>query len=370
MTDYNLVLRQPDGTQLAMIPVFENFDFAYKENEIGECILQIPSQLLDRSLLSIDNIIEIWRTNAAGITYLEGERNWYLRKWEFAQNGASDNLNYRLTLQDANQLHDRRIIAYAADSAQAQKTDNYDDMMKAMVRENEGALATVAARSIATYLTVEADVGLAPSGTRGFAWQNLLHELQEICKASYTAGAYLAFDTVWTAAGTNEFRTYYLLRGVDHGLASGDMRIVSVDTGSLANASLILDYTNLKNAIYVGGQGREDAREIITVTDATSIGASVLNRCEDFADASSAYVTAGITSVGNSALAEKRGRAYFTGNVVDTQGMQYGVHYGFGDIVVAQFAGYSIDCHIDTVHITYDKGFETLDIKLHGEMPL
>jgi hypothetical protein len=368
---YNLILRTADGALLAFIATYENLDFAYKESSIGECVLQTNTSLFDRAFLAKDNILEIWRTTVSGSTYLEGERVWYLVHWRFVQMGASDILGIQMIFTDANNALVRRIIAYAAETAYARKTARCDDMMKAVVRENHGALAVIPARSIATYLQVQADLALSPSITKGFAWANVMDQFTEIANASYTSGAYLSFDTVYISPGLNEFRTYHLCRGIDHGSASGDVREISVANGSLANAVLDVDYSQVENHMYVGGEGREDAREMVEVSDAASEGASVINRCEGFVNASGSFrATADLTSEGQAALAEKRGRAVFDGNVVDTPGMQYGINYGYGDIVMAVFAGYTIDCHIDTVHITSAGGNETLDIKLHGEMPL
>jgi len=368
---YNLILRSTDGTQLAFISTYESLELAYKESDIGECVLQTNSLLLDQSLLIIDNILEVWRTTVSGATYLEGERVWYLRKWEYIQNGASSILTYRLTFRDANDILNRRIVAYAAASTYSRKTDHYDDMMKVIMRENFGALAVEPLRNIAAYLQVQSNLSLAASGDKAFSWSNVFEQLREICNVSYFRKSYLAFDTIYISPGLNEFRTYFLSRGVDHGSTSGDVRIVTVDNGSLANAALSLDYVGLKNYIYVGGQGREDAREIIPIQFIGSVNASVINRCEDFVNAAGSFVSADeIINEGLDRLSELRGRSNFSGNVVDTAGMQYGINYGFGDIVMVQFAGFVIDCHIDTVHITSAGGNETLDIKIHGEMPL
>ena len=369
---YNLILRSTDGALLTFISTYENLDFAYKESSIGECVLQTNSQLFDTAFLAKDNILEIWRTTTSGATYLEGERVWYLVHWRFNQQGASTILGIQMIFTDANSVLVRRIIAYAAETAYARKTAAYDDMMKAIVRENFGALAVVPARSIATYLQVQANLSLAPSRTKDFAWENVLDKITEIGNASFAtaANSYLSFDTVYIAPGLNEFRTYFLCRGIDHGSASGDVREVSVANGSLANAVLDIDYSQVENHIYVAGQGREDAVEMYEIFDAVSEGASVINRCEGYVKASGSFRLPGdISSEGRTALGERRGRTAFDGNVVDTPGMQYGINYGYGDIVMAVFAGYTIDCHIDTVHITSAGGNETLDIKLHGEMP-
>jgi hypothetical protein len=55
-----------------------------------------------------------------------------------------------------------------------------------------------------------------------------------------------------------------------------------------------------------------------------------------------------------------------SGKIVETEGCQFGVHYDFGDIVVAQFEEYSIDAHVDAIHGTVENGKEELDNRILG----
>ena len=56
-----------------------------------------------------------------------------------------------------------------------------------------------------------------------------------------------------------------------------------------------------------------------------------------------------------------------SGTFVDTPGAQYGRHFGYGDLVVAEVNGASVTCRVDAVHITVAGGREDIDIRLRGE---
>ena len=58
-----------------------------------------------------------------------------------------------------------------------------------------------------------------------------------------------------------------------------------------------------------------------------------------------------------------------TGTLHDTPGMQYGIHYWFGDVLSVEAFGYHVDCHVGSVRAkVYQDGGEQLDIRLRGEL--
>ena len=58
-----------------------------------------------------------------------------------------------------------------------------------------------------------------------------------------------------------------------------------------------------------------------------------------------------------------------SGKLVDTYGMQFGVHYGFGDIVSVEAFDTAVDCHVSSVGVKYDaENGEQIDIRLRGEL--
>jgi len=220
-------------------------------------------------------------------------------------------------------------------------------------------------------LAVAPDLGAAGANiTKAFAYRNVLGTLQDICEvAQEKNNVWLGFDVVRTAAGEFEFRTYTGQRGQDHGRASGDPRLVGKQYGNLSQASFGTYHANERNAILVGGQGEEADRVTVTRTNATRISSSKWNRREYFKDSRDNETTAALEAEGDAALEEFRPRQILTGTLHDTPGMQYGIHYQFGDILSVEAFGYHVDCRVKSVRVKVDQdGGEQIDIKLEGEL--
>jgi len=298
---------------------------------------------------------------------LQNETAYFLQDWEFWTDG--DGAEYiRLTAFDANWLLDTAIVWAYAGSAAASKTDYPDDMMKAIVEEQLGATSGVTSR---TKLTCAPDLSAGGSSiTKAFAYRNVLTVLQEICEtAQEKNGVWLGFDVVRTAPGTFEFRTYTGQRGQNHGRASGDPRLVGRQYGNLSAATFGTYHADERNNIIVGGQGEGEAREIVYRQNLSRIYASKWNQREYFKDSRDDDTTAALEADGDAALDEFRPRQVLTGTIHDTPGMQFGIHYWFGDVLSVEAFGYHVDCHVWSVRVRVDQdGGEQLDIRLRGEL--
>jgi hypothetical protein len=148
------------------------------------------------------------------------------------------------------------------------------------------------------------------------------------------------------------------------------MRLVGEKYGNLVTPSFGTYHADERNYIYAGGQGEEADREIVEVSDALRIGAGYpYNRKEYFADARHADTTAGVISSANQALAENVPKQIMSGSLVDTPGLQFGVHYGFGDVLSVEAFGFAVDCHVSSVAARVDSmNYETLSVRLRGEL--
>ena len=79
--------------------------------------------------------------------------------------------------------------------------------------------------------------------------------------------------------------------------------------------------------------------------------------------------TAALQADGDEVLNDHKPKQILTGRLLDTPGMQFGVHYQFGDIVTAQAFGYNVDCHISSVRVKVDQdNGEQIDVRLRGEL--
>jgi len=360
---WEIWLDDPRGNRLALLNGARSFSFTRVANSIGDFSISMPADF-DHSLARVDSLIEFWRAPVGGSLKWVGVG--LARRFDYSGWPAT------LTIggPDGIDLLNRRIVAYAAGSAQAAKTDYLDDMIKEIITQNLGSGA-VAARDLSSLgLSVAADLSAAPSATCGFSWQNVLELCLRLTDASRQAGTELYFDLEPTLISDSQigfvFRTFTGQRGADHTYPDGRNPILfGPEWGNLENPSLEYIYDEEINYVYAGGQGEEADREIVEVSDSTRIGASVWNRREGFADARNEPTTAGVTTKGNEVLAAGRPRLHFSGDLLDTERARYGVEWEFGDRVSATYLGRQFDGMIRAVSIQMgDGGQETLTARL------
>lgn len=289
--------------------------------------------------------IRVWRKGRGPMRLW---RSYFLLNWGWGQDEGGDEV-FSIGGYDANHLLTRRNVIAFAGSPYSQMSDYADDMMKLLVfyAESDAIAPTPDAGTRAwTYLTIDNELGAAPSVTLGFAWEKLLTlagggVLTRLANASRELGTALFFDVVAASVSssgtTYQFRTYTGQPGRD--LTSGKGQVVfDADAGTLLDWSLSYDYSEEENYIYALGQGDEDDREVVQVYDAARYGRSIWGRCEGVADLRNledAYVEDG----GNDALVEGRPKIQLRGTPVSTQKQEFGRHYDVGDRVIAKAKG-------------------------------
>ena len=363
---YELVWYTHEGIRKGVIQAFNSLEYVKTQNAIGSLVVNLPRGLMQYDQFAVGDIFEVWREKN-GTLELQNETAYFLQDWEFWTD--SKGAEYiRLTANDANWLLDTAIVYAAAGSANAEMTDQPDDICKTIVTNELGTSSIYPARrklSVAPYL----DAGGAAI-TKAFAYRNVLTTLQEICEVAQEKNdIWLGFDVIRTAPGTFEFRTYTGQRGQNHGRASGDPRLVGRQYGNLSEANFGTYHADERNWVMVAGQGEGNARVQVIRENVQRRDASKWNRREYFKDSRDESVTANLESDGDAALDEFRPRQVLTGTLHDTPGMQYNIHYQFGDVLSAEAFGYHVDCHVGSVRVKVDQdGGEQLDIKLRGEL--
>jgi hypothetical protein len=359
---YQLVLSDATGNRFALLERTLGFRYSRVINGAGAWSLTLP-QSFDRSLFLVDGRVEFWRSGTDKLP-LQLEMVGLLRHPQYPtdQNGLLSNI---IAGPDVNDLLRRRRVAWPAGSTQARKTDQIDDMMKAIVRENLGWAAGTG-RNLSDFpLTVQADVGLGPVTTKDFAWRKVMDVLRELADEAMAKGTPVYFDIVPTTPTTFEFQTFVNQRGIDHSMTGASPVVVGVDFGTLEAPSYEVDYSQEENYIYGGGKGEGDARGMVEVWDAGRIGASPWNRCEGFADARSAGSDNSIRAAADAALQAGRPKRKFGGTLVDTPGCRYGIEWGFGDKVTATYLGQQFTAMITAVTVSVDgNGKETVSARL------
>jgi hypothetical protein len=363
MSDWEIVLHDPLGNVLARLDKTSGFYCTKKVNDRAPFRLTMP-QTFDRSLFRLDGLVEFWRTAKDGKPELFG--TYLIRLPDGVQDDRNGNHFWYIAGYDLIDWLRRRIVAAASGSATADKTDYADDMIKAIVTEAFGASAGTG-RPIP--FTVAADLGDAPSITKAFSRRNVLTILQEICDTSRAGGTNLYFDivpngigTAWTSTAIPYlFKTYTSQRGQD----LTDTVFFGKEYGNLSGAYFFTDHSDEENYIYGLGQQTKEARNVQTASSTTRIAASIYNLCEGTAQANTQSEDAGVTAAANAKLAKARPVKRFGGQLLDTGDYRYGVDWGFGDRVTAEYAGQQFDCEITAVSISVDgNGQETFDCRV------
>lgn len=363
-TFYSIWLSTPAGVRIKLIDLFLRLEYVRVLNNVGVLKLALPFDF-PLAYLQIDGRLEVWRHLPGGVKILDTETVWLIR--DVSKRLAEDGRRYiEIIAYSAVELLRRRIVAYAAGSSQAGKTDPADDIMKAIVRENLGSLATDTARDLSAWLTVQADAGAGASVTKLFSRRRVLAVLQELAQASAEAGTPLFFDIVAPSVGSLEFRTFTGQRGIDHSASEAKPVVLSPASGTLTDVVRRFDYSSEENYIYTGGQGEEAVRTIVTASDSSRIALSPLNRCEGWVDARNT-ADSGLAAEAQAGLRSGRPRQVFSGKIVNTEAVQYGREWGFGDRVSGEFDGEVVDALIDKVQVVVENGAEDIRAGLKVE---
>lgn len=318
----------------------------------------------DFSFFNKDTRLEIMRSPAEGYaSYLEADTQFFVRKIK-AETDSKGVTLYNIICESAKGLVRRRIIPYASQNTYTQKSTYADDMMKAIMRENFGALAIDSNRDISAWLEIAPDVSAGLAMTKEFSRRNVYDVLREIAETSRQLGQYLTYDIVRVSQNLLRFQTYVNCRGTDR----RDMAIFSLTRRNLIDSVYEEDAFGEKTYIYCGGLGVGEERVVATAADAARIAASPFGRMEDFVDGRQTEDITALTNDASQALWSSRPRQSFSGTIAETENSIYGIDYFFGDIVTAFGYGKSFPCLVDRVHVTVDANeIENLDINIRSD---
>lgn len=348
----------------ALLDVFDesiisSLSYALVENEINAVEVVLP-QLWPWEYFDVDQIMLVQLDVGQG-PYIDANRAYFLTDWDYYSD--ENNMQWiRLTGVDGNDLLNRRIVAYAAETSQAKKTDQYDDIIKLIAAENLGSSATDTARSLASYVTIAPGKGAAPTATDfEMQYKNVFNVCQDCADGSLEGGTYLVFDMSYTGAGKFRLDTYTGWRGVDHSLDGNNPRYVQI-----ARPVMSRKHSDEANYIYCGGKGEGEARDIVEAYG-NDYKRSIWARREKFADARSADTEDGVTEKAKAALKKNRFKTTIEGELLDGDGFQYGIDYEWGDIVGVSYNGQAFSCHLTAVEVTFEGGVRTIRAVLRGE---
>lgn len=366
---YSLFLADPYGVRLSDALPFTKLSYTRVVGGISAAVVELPDAPAMARLP--DGRLEIWRRLPNGREYLDTDISWLLKT---RQRQRNDKGLLTTTLIAASPLcllrEPGRMVSAYAGSAAALKTGAADDVMKAIVREQAGTLASDAARNLAPYLTVAPNISQGPTVSRAFAWRAVLDVLKDLADDAAQQGYYLTYDIISPDSQGYEFRTYTQQRGVDRRSGTNSPVIVSPEFGTLGESQLVEDWTDEITYALIGGAGEGTARVLGEYVDTTRVGASPFGRRETFRDYTQTADPTVLTGLARGVVRGGRARTLFTGKILDTPDCHYGVHWSWGDYITAQDFGQSFDCRIDAITVDVGPGssYETITAALRAEL--
>lgn len=361
--EHQLRIYNPTGQLLTILfdGSFIDLSYTLKENEPGILELVLPGDF-DTSLITIDSLIEVYRSYGPNAFRLEGDTAFFVRR--IGKPTFEDGVKVRkIRAYSAISLLSRRIIPFVAGSSYTEKIDiPWDDMLKEIVYENYGPGASYAgasygddpARDLEPWLVVEPffHYGASFPTTHSFPWKIVLTTLKDIVDEVRSNGIYCTFDVIRVGPAQFEFRVFLGPRGVDHSADSANPVIVSLERGNLTTPDIDENWEEEHNFIYAAGQGQETDRIVRTAKDDTRIGISPFNRQEFLEDARNVYLPESVQTEADAALEANRPIKTFTGAILQTEGSLYGVHWGWGDIVTAEYESQSFECRVNSISVS------------------
>jgi len=355
---YTLQIRNPAGTLVAELANVLDLDAGRSINTPAALRVRMAPDAIAASILVPDARLRLLRTGTDAVARVALGSDFLLRSWR--QGYAANEAFLELAGLGMAQILARRIVAYAAGSAEAEKSAAAaSNIMRALVRENAGSGAATD-RDLSTWLQVEADDGIGASVAKSVAWRPLDGALADVAEASALAGTLLYWHVAWNAgAGKYEFQVKQGQPGADK---TASVQLDSA-AGDVQDAVLVRDYAEQITHVYIGGQGIGAARTVVEVDAPERLGSSPFGRVEGWADRRQYTSSTGMADEGRAELWDRRARVLFTGTV-NPGAWEYLRYWDFGDKVKVLHAGQALTCMINSVRIRLAGGAETVTADL------
>lgn len=329
-----------------------SLDYVLAENDSSVGTLILPGDY-DEALFVEDGSLEFWRSVDGGPEILDGDSIWQVRRvlWQKKVNAPSFWTLYGT--RQSNWLN-RKAIDYQPENDYTDKLAPCDDLLKAIVRENLGALALNTARDLSQWMTVAPNASRAPiRHAQTLSRLNVLKTLQDLSQWCIDRGTYLAFDIVCTEPPGDpdrpmhfEFRTYVGQRGQD--LTHSGLKI-GADYNNLDDVDDDLDWTDeITAGIATVGVGPSQVS--ITATDVVRAGKSPFNLIESVRSTSSDDADA-LEGEARAELQSGLPRFTLSGKLIQTDGTVYNKDWKWGDLLPVQGRRGVVNAHASKVHV-------------------
>lgn len=362
--DYSLLFYNPGFQFLQALDKVASCSYARTRNDAGEIELVVPDGYYNPSLFQPFGIILVQRTLPGLQPYIDLQTPWFLLDGPTYTLAADGTALAHFTGTDAlGLILASRNIAYNDYNEFTDKLDYAENLLKAVVRENAGSLATDTARDLTgAGFSVASDTPAAQAITPiirmgSFARQPMLKVLQDIAAASANdpvTPTWLGFDVALanTFTGQLEFRTYVGQRGVDHRQTVGNPPLIlSPEAGNLADVEAGSLYRNSVSFMYAAGAGVGSIRAVATAQNDALIALSPYGRREGFTDGSQLVDPDALAALAAGKLYEQRPRNFFAGRIVEADNAIRGVHWDYGDFVTGTYHNITADVRVDKIAV-------------------
>lgn len=366
MAQHQVIVHNALGERLGELGSVTGFRYTKVVNGYGTFELSAPESEWPGTYRGLDYQYHFWRKANGG----DYEPDFVGLQRDVTRDTPDGNTVLTISGVDQNELLARRIIAYDAGTSQSQKTDNLDDMMKAIVRENLGSSAA-AARDLTNRFrfTVAADAGQAASITKGFARENVLDTLVDLAdtSAGQASGAKDLYFEIALAGynGNNQplfqFRTYINQPGIDRTYPNGQNPVVfSLREANITNVHHERVYSDEINYVYAGGLGLKDDRNVQEAGDTLRINSSPINRRESFVSATHVE-DADVLQVVYEELNAGIPTRSISATILDTETSPYQIAWGHGDKVTVFYGDVTFDEVIRVTEVRVVNKKETIN---------
>jgi hypothetical protein len=385
MADYELWMTDDLGRRFALLSdMTEPFFLSYSRAVSGlgtlsfGCAFESFQKKIKPYFLP-DRRIEVWRSAANGYP-MRREDVYMLRKPHIYT--REDNVQViQLYGNNGVDLLKRRSVVQRNGTSYTNKTDNIDDMMKEFVRQqmlygsalDEDGVVDNTRAWPQNEFTVQGDLGLGPSVTRGYADRVVFDLLKDLKALSYqlnvesSASRRIHFDVVpkdlasgAAASGAVlgwEFQTFADLRGTDRTTS----REFSPENENIKSPAYSVSHLDEVNSVFVRGNG-QGANQIVTnVEDSVRVASSRWNRFEKVISASSESSTTALQNAGKAELNKGKPSQDLLVTLLNTPGSRnvprslYGVDWDLGDRLPISYAGLQFEAEVNIVYVSVDQ---------------
>lgn len=357
--DYTVLVFNTSGTQIDYLTMarIKSLQYARVLNDFGQVSLTIDAgDNLANYKDTLDLIIEVYRRNIPQ-GQLQVDGTYLLRYYNQFTDDNTGQEYVILVGVGLEHLLDRRVVDYRDDPSGADgfstKFGAADTVMRSYVTDQCISPASDMNRVISGFsAAVVSGSGFTIFQRRSF--DNLLDVMKEI-----NAKTNMDFRVVRTSGASFEFQaaTIGTNRSKGNNYPTGAYVVFSPTRSNIIDASVTVDRKDEKTFVYVRGQGIQDDRFTFPVSEPLALNDSPWNRCETTTDARSIedVDVDGLISAGFDALNDKAAKFEFTfkPDLNAPQG-RYNSDWFLGDIVTAEYSGFSLDFRIKRISITVE----------------